>query len=83
MENNLSVDEKVSNFKNDASYLEFAYDEFKQFYELIKEENLLKDSLAFVSFLEDFVIDRGFTNSFLLSAFAFHQPFLSSGPSSV
>ena len=56
MENNLSVDEKVSNFKNDASYLEFAYDEFKQFYELVKEENILKDSLAFVSFLEDFVI---------------------------
>lgn len=56
MENNLPVYKKVSNFKNDATYLEFAYDEFKQFYELIKEENLLKDSLAFVFFLEDFVI---------------------------
>ncbi|MBN2488286.1 MAG: hypothetical protein JXA98_04600, partial [Methanosarcinaceae archaeon] len=56
MEDNSIILEKVSKFKNDASYLEFVYEEFKQFYNFVKEEHILKDSLAFICFLEDFVI---------------------------
>lgn len=56
MEDNSRILENVSMFKNGINYLEFTYEEFQQFYGFIKEEHILKEYLAFICFLEDFVI---------------------------
>lgn len=62
-EDNTQVLDKLSKFINGENYLEFTYDEFKQFYNLIDEKHILQNSLTFICFLEDSVLLTFFEKS--------------------